>query len=216
MERSRLSEAWFNPHPSMRHQRIGIVLAVIFALLWIALAIKPYNRFDWMLENLLIWLTLLAVALTYRKWPLSNWSYALLAFFLLLHAVGAHYSYNETPIDPLLKTLFGTPRNPYDRLVHFSFGLLLAWPLRELAVGIARVRGVWSYLAAAAIVMTCASLYELIEMWVAQLVAPEIGTLFLGLQGDPWDTQHDMEMALYGALLALVIAALARKLSARD
>ncbi|MCD1258310.1 DUF2238 domain-containing protein [Paenibacillus athensensis] len=216
MERRRLSEVWFTPHPALRDHRIPAALAVVFTLLWMALAIKPYNRFDWMLENLLIWLTLLILAIGYRKLPLSNVSYALLALFLLLHTFGAHYSYNETPLDPLLKKLLATPRNPYDRLVHFAFGLLLAWPLRELAVGFARVRGMWADVAAAMTVLSCACLYELIEMWVAQLVMPEIGTLFLGTQGDPWDTQHDMEMALYGMLLTLCAAALIGRLVSRS
>lgn len=196
-----------------RANRALHAMLMVFGGIWLWLAVSPYSRYDWVLENLLIWLALLVLVISYRYFQFTNLSYALMTLFLLFHAVGAHYSYNETFMDPWLKQLFHVQRNPYDRLVHFSYGLLLAYPIRELIMVWAKISGWWTYAFACTIVLATGAFYELIEMWVALLVAPEIGTLFLGTQGDPWDTQHDMELALYGAVLAMGAAALVKRLT---
>ncbi|MNQ92259.1 hypothetical protein D3C85_1076780 [compost metagenome] len=103
----------------------------IWLLIWGWLAIAPHSRGDWLLENLLIWATLAGIIGTYRVFTFSNLSYGLLASFLLLHSVGAHFSYNGTWFDPWLHRLLGDDRDYFDRLVHLCFGLLCAYPIAE-------------------------------------------------------------------------------------
>jgi putative membrane protein len=157
-----------------------------YASFWTYMAITPFNRFDWVLENLLIWLTLLVLIITYRWFSFQNVSYMLIALFLSLHTLGAHYSYSIAPLDEALKAVFGFHRDHYDRIVHFSFGLLLAYPIREFAIRVMRIKASWAYFQSSMFIVAAGAFYELIEMWVAMMVAPDIGWMFLGSQGDPW------------------------------
>ncbi len=148
---------------------------------------------------------MVALILTARRFPLSDRSYVLIALFLGLHAVGAHYTYAEVPFGFWLKDHFGLARNPFDRIVHFAYGLLLSYPLREVLVRLASVRGVWSYSLPVSSILAQSALFEIIEAIVATIVSPELGTAYLGTQGDEWDAQKDMAAALVGALLAMLV-----------
>ena len=171
---------------------------------------------DWWLENLVVFAAAGGVALAWRRFVFSNPSLALLAVFGALHAYGAHYTYSETPFGDALREAFGLDRNPYDRLVHFAFGLLVTYPLRELALRVLHVRGAWSWLLPLAGALAISAGYELVESWAARLAAPELGTAFLGTQGDEWDAQKDMAAALSGALCALAATAGARRALGRE
>ena len=140
----------------------------------------------------------------------SDVSLALLALFLALHTYGAHYTYSETPLGDRWRDAFGLARNPYDRFVHFACGLLATYPWRELAMRVLHLRkgGAWWLPLLASLAVSAG--YELVESWIARLVAPELGTAFLGTQGDPWDAQKDMGAALAGTLLCLALVALVR------
>ncbi|OPH48483.1 hypothetical protein BC351_08420 [Paenibacillus ferrarius] len=201
---------------SFTSNRLLQAMILAYAGIWIWMAVSPYSRFDWVLENLLIWAALIGLVSTYRLFSFSNLSYAFIGIFLVLHTVGAHYSYNENVVDVWMKLLFHTERDSYDRLVHFSFGLLMAYPIREAMSVWTNLSRRWLYVITCVIVLALGAFYELIEMWVALLVAPEIGTLFLGTQGDPWDTHHDMEMALYGSIIAMGLMALWRKMTIQN
>ncbi|MFD0678690.1 MULTISPECIES: DUF2238 domain-containing protein [unclassified Paenibacillus] len=194
-----------------RSNRMLQVLLAIYLLFWVLMAIEPYSRFNWFLENLLILATITGLVGTYRRFAFTNMSYLLIVVFLILHTFGANYSYHTTPLDSWIRELFHTERDGYDRVVHFSYGLLLAYPIREFIVRTMGPRGLWDFALPVVLVLASGAFYELIEMWVALLVAPEIGTLFLGTQGDPWDTQHDMELAMYGAILTMLFTAAAAK-----
>ncbi|MEK8130796.1 DUF2238 domain-containing protein [Paenibacillus filicis] len=189
-----------------------ILLVGVYMMLWGWLAVAPASRSDWLLEQLLVIACLGVLGATYRRVPLSLASYAGIALFLALHAYGANTSYGATPIDPWLQRLFGGGRLPYDRLVHLCYGLLLAHPVREVLVRLTGVRGLAAYGYTVAVVLATGAFYELIEMWVTLLVAPELGALFLGSQGDPWDTHHDMELELAGSILAMALLALKRRI----
>ncbi len=156
------------------------------------------------------------VAAAWRRFVFSDLSLALLATFGALHAYGAHYTYSETPFGDWLRDAFGLERNPYDRIVHFAFGLLLTYPLRELALRVLHARGAWPWLLPLAWALSLSASYELVESWAARLVAPELGTAFLGTQGDEWDAQKDMGAALGGALCALAATAGARRALRRE
>src|ERR1044072_2557428 len=147
------------------------VLAVALAVLWAALAISPLHRSDWVLENVLLLLGIGVLVGTYRIFPLSRISYTTLFLFFCLHTIGAHYTYSEVPYDQATRSLFGFSineafgweRNNFDRVVHFSYGLLLAYPIREVFLRIASVRGFWGYFLPLDLTMSTSMLYELIE-----------------------------------------------------
>ena len=203
------------PARGLQGNRTLQALIAGYALLWLALAIAPKYRSDWLLENLLVFVFVGLLAATYRRFQFSNASYAMFALFLALHTYGAHSTYAETPFGFWLKDEFGFARNPYDRIVHFGFGLLLTYPLRELAQRVMKLRGVWAYLIPFVVVLAMSSGYEQIEAWVARIVSPELGTAYLGTQGDEWDAQKDMDRAMAGSALALVLISLHERRRAR-
>ena len=174
-----------------------------YLLLWIGLAISPVNRHDWLLENLLAFLAVALLIATYRRFPFSNLSYILITVFMTLHAIGAHYTYEQVPLGFWIKDLFHLSRNHFDRVVHFAFGLLLAYPIREVFVRTTHVAGGWTYIIPVVLLLAFSGFFEIIESWVAQIVSPELGDAYLGTQGDIWDAQKDMTAAFCGALLSM-------------
>lgn len=201
-----------NPRP-FRENRFLQALCAAYALVWAVTAIHPLYPGDWLLENLLVFLAVGGLAWNYRHFPLSDLSYLLIGLFLALHAVGAHYTYSNVPLGFWMKDQWGLARNPFDRIVHFAFGLLLAYPVREVFMRVAKTRGFWNYYLPLDVVLAASALYEIIESTTARLSAPELGDAFLGTQGDIWDAQKDMTAAAVGALLTMVVVALARRMS---
>ena len=185
-----------------------VMLLGIFAAVWIWAAIEPKYPHDWLLENYLVFVFVPVILLTGRYFRLSNLSYTLITAFMLMHVVGSHYTYAEVPFGTTLQQWFGSGRNMYDRLVHFSFGLLLAYPLREIFMRVAKARGVWAYWFPLELVLAFSAGYEIIEWRVAAEVDPAAGLAFLGAQGDVWDAQKDMALAVIGAALTLMVVAL--------
>jgi putative membrane protein len=201
--------------PPRRRRRYPLVLLVIFLLYAAAWAYHPIDPKDWMLENALAAAFVLALIVSCRRFPFSNLSYTLIFVFLCLHTVGAHYTYSLVPYDAWAKKLtgttineiFGFQRNHFDRLVHFCFGLLLAYPIRELFIRIAGVRGFWGYYLPLDVTMSFSMLYELIEWTAAMSFGSELGQAYLGTQGDNWDAQKDMALASLGALISMLLVA---------
>ena len=193
--------------PGFRHNRFLWCLVAGYLMLWLALAIAPHNRFDWFLENILVFAAAALLVLTYRAFVFSDLSYGLIALFLAVHALGAHYTYSLTPIGFQLQDLFGLARNPYDRLIHFGFGLLLAYPALELCLRLPRPRPpVWAYLFALALIVALSALYEMLEWSAAMVLEPEDALAFLGTQGDVFDAQKDAALAMIGAVITLSLA----------
>ena len=179
----------------------GMILWLL--ILWAITAVEPFNRRDWLLENLLVFIYTALLALTYRRFTFSNRSYALFTVFLSLHLIGAHYTYSETPLGFWLQDWFELQRNHYDRIVHFSYGLLCVYPFREILMRAAAAHRSWTYFLAASMILAFSAFYELIEAIVAMLVDPELGAAYLGTQGDEWDAQKDSALALGGAILSM-------------
>lgn len=197
---------------------LGILLAWFACWCW-----KPAHPGDFAIEHILTVSFLGLLIWTRRKFPLSNVSYTLIFLFLALHIVGAFYTYSEVPyqrwgeaIGLDIAGLFGFQRNHFDRLVHFAFGLLLAYPAREVFVRIAKARGFWGYYLPLDVMMSLSMVYELLEWGVAVVMAPDIGQSYLGTQGDEWDAHKDMALASLGALLAMITAALINRRYQRD
>ena len=195
----------------MHKRKLLFGLLCWYGLLWIVLAIAPRDRQDWLLENLLALAAVAVLVATYRRFQFSTPSYVLITAFLSLHAVGAHYTYAEVPVGFWLQHLFGLSRNPFDRLVHFSYGLLLAYPLREVLIRLAGVGRFWSFYLAVSGMLAQSGFFEIVEAVVAQIVSPELGAAYLGTQGDEWDAQNDMIAATAGALLCMATVFLSTK-----
>lgn len=174
-----------------------------FLAVWIWAAIEPKYPHDWLLENYLVFIFVPLILAVSRYFRLSNLSYSLITLFMTMHVIGSHYTYAEVPFGYLLQEWLGADRNMYDRLVHFSFGLLLAYPMREMYLRIARTQGVWGYWLPVELVLAFSAAYEIIEWLVAAQVDPSAGLAFLGSQGDIWDAQKDMLVAGIGACVAM-------------
>lgn len=173
--------------------------------LWVVTAIEPFDRRDWLLENLLVFFYVGLLILTYRRFSFSNLSYGLFGLFITLHLIGAHYTYAETPIGFWLQDALDLSRNHYDRIVHFSFGLLIGIPFREVLIRKIGVRPRWSYLMVMITVLGFSGFYEALEGVVAEIVSPELGAAYLGTQGDIWDAQKDTALAFAGSMIVMAI-----------
>lgn len=182
-----------------------------YLLLWGWLAIAPVDRGDWLLENVLAIALVASLVLSARWFQFSNFSYFLMTLFLAFHAVGAHYTYAKVPFGFHLQEFFHLSRNPFDRIVHFAYGFLLAYPIRELLMRLAGVRGGWSYYLPVSAALAHGGLFEVIEAFTAQIVNPELGMAYLGTQGDEWDAQKDMAAACAGAVVTMILTLVANK-----
>lgn len=180
-------------------------------VLWIVTAVRPWYPRDWLLENLLVFAYAILLVATYRRFAFSNLSYGLFTLFLSLHLVGAHYTYAEVPFGFWLRDALGLARNHYDRIVHFSFGLLIAYPLRELLLRAAGLRVAWSYAMGVVLVLAFSAFYESLEAVTAMIVSPELGAAYLGTQGDEWDAQKDSALAMMGAVVAMLLTWVANR-----
>lgn len=176
----------------------------LFAAWWVAMAIAPLHRDDWILENVLTVIGIGLLIYTYKSFPLSRVSYTCIFVFLVLHTLGSHYTYSKVPYTEWFP-IFEGGRNHFDRLVHFLYGLLLAYPIREMFLRIGNVRGFWGYFLPLDLTMSTSMLYELIEWAAAEVVGGELGAAYLGTQGDIWDAHKDMALASLGALIAMTV-----------
>lgn len=190
------------PVPFGSNRPLQWMVTWLFAY-WLLMAIAPFDRHDWLLENLLVWFYAVLLFYTYRRFAFSNLSYALFTLFMTLHLTGAHYTYAQTPLGFWLMEGFDFSRNHFDRIVHFSYGLLCTYPLYEVLRRRAGTSLFWSAFLAFNMVAAFSGSYEVIEMVAAELVSPELGAAYLGTQGDEWDAQKDMGLAMLGALFAL-------------
>ncbi len=197
-------------------RRYAIALGAVFALWWVALAIRPRYRADWALENVLVIAAIGALVLSARWLVLSRLSYTLLFVFFCIHAVGAHFTYSEVPYDAWARALtgrslneaLGWQRNHFDRTVHLAYGLLLTYPIQEVLVRQVGVRGAARHVLPVLVVMGLSGFYELAEWLAAAVFDPELGIAYVGAQGDTWDAQKDMALAALGAIACTGFSAL--------
>ena len=190
-------------------------LTIVYSAWWVMMAIGPVDRSDWLLENVLVFLGVALLVFTYRAFPLSRVSYTCIFVFLMFHTLGAHYTYAKVPYQEWFP-VFAGGRNHFDRLVHFLYGLLLAYPIREMFLRIGNVRGFWGYFLPLDLTMSTSMIYELIEWGAAVALGGDLGAAYLGTQGDIWDAHKDMSLASLGALIAMTITALINRRMQRD
>ena len=191
-----------------RYHRLLQILAALFVVVFTASAIHPVMPEDWWVENGLVFLGVGALVATYKWLPFSDLSYLLIFLFLSFHEWGAHSRYAFVPMGEWMRNLFHTTRNDYDRVVHFTFGLFMAYPQREILLRKAKLGRGWALFLPAWLILGYGAFYELVEAVAATVLSPDAGDAFLGLQGDPWDTHKDMFMAFAGAVVAMGITAI--------
>lgn len=197
----------------MSDWRVPQTLLIALTAIWLILAIAPVSRSDWLLENLLVLISVPVLVVTRSRLRFSNTAYTCLFVFFVLHSIGAHYTYSLVPYDrwwtaitgESLNDLLSLERNHYDRLVHFLYGALMLPAAVELLDRYAPPRGVWRALLPVFFVMSHSVIYEMIEWLAAIIVAPDLGNAYLGTQGDGWDAQKDMALAAAGSVLAIFI-----------
>jgi putative membrane protein len=199
----------------MTHQKYFLILSSLFLIVFLILAISPYDRADWALENVAVLIFALVMTSSYKKFPFSRISYSLIFIFMCLHEIGAHYTYARVPYDSFfmntfnlsLNELMDWERNHYDRFVHFLYGLFMAYPFREVYCRFAYGKGFWGYFFPLLFTITASLLFELLEWAAVEIFGGELGMAFLGTQGDIWDAHKDMGLAALGAVVAMMIVA---------
>ena len=173
---------------------------VVFLAAWLWSALAPHGYLTWLLEMLPAAAAFLILAGVSRRFALTPLAYALLLILCLLILIGAHFSFSRVPAFD-----FGAGRNNFDKLAHFFQGFAPAIVFREILIRFEVVaKRSWLWLIVPALSLALSAAYELVE-WLAALTLRERAEDFLALQGDPWDAQSDMAMALLGAIAALAL-----------
>lgn len=191
--------------PNFRKKRLLHGLIVGYTGFWIFTAVAPMDRSDWFLESILALVLVGYLVATYRGFPLSDASYLLITAFLILQATGAHYTYSKVPLGFWFQETFDLSRNHYDRFVHFCFGLMFAYPIREVFLRVANTKGFWSYYLPLDVTVAFSALFEILEGIVVWFAPENLGATYLGTQGDDWDAQKDMACAAVGACLCMLV-----------
>lgn len=188
------------------------IFLLVFLAVWIDSFIGTTDVMNWLLENALVILFVIGSLIAYRKYQFSDLSLLLVCLYLCLHIYGSKHSYAENPLGFWLQDQFNWSRNHYDRIVHFGFGFLLAYPMREFFLKWLRFPSWVAWVLPIEITLSIGSLYELIEWGVADIFFPEQGMAYLGTQGDVWDAQKDIALAVLGAIVATTIVSSIKKL----
>jgi putative membrane protein len=179
-----------------------ILFMVCLVLIWSG--IHPTDRMTWWLEVVPVLIGAPILLLTYRRFPLTPLTYWLLAVHAVILMVGGHYTYAQVPLGFWLQDSFELSRNHYDRIGHFAQGFIPAILVREILVRLSPLRpGAWLGFLVVCVCLAISAFYEMIEWWVA-VTAGIAAEAFLATQGDVWDTQWDMFLALCGAIVAVL------------
>jgi putative membrane protein len=185
---------------------------LVFLGFWLSSFIGTTDIPNWLLENTLVFVFLLFLIGTYNKFKFSDLSYLLICIYLCLHVYGSKYTYADNPFGFWLQDFFDLSRNHYDRIVHFSFGFLLAYAMREMFLKWLNYPRWVAWLLPIELTLSISGLYELIEWAVADLFFKAQGDAYLGTQGDIWDAQKDIFLAFFGAILATTIVSMVKKI----
>jgi putative membrane protein len=192
-----------------------ILLLVILSVVFLWSAITPHDRLTWWLEVAPVIIALPLLFLTNSRFPFTSLAYGLMLIHALILLVGGHYTYAEVPLFNWLRDHFDLSRNYYDRVGHFAQGFIPAIIAREILIRQSVLKtGGWLFFVVSCICLSISAVYEFIEWWVA-VISGTAAEAFLGTQGDVWDTQWDMFLALIGALTAQLLLAKTHDLQIR-
>lgn len=197
------SSMWKNHQIPFTQNRLLHLFITVFVLYWIWTGIHPVDRKDFFLESTLPLIVAVVLAFLYKHFAFNNISYLLITVYLILHLTGAHYAYKYAPIDFWYKSTFHSEHGISDWIVHFSFGLLMVYPLQDILIRLAKTRLIWIHAIIFSIIMAASAIFEILEMLVGLVANPQLAEQYLGLQGDVLDTQKDMLMALIGSLISI-------------
>jgi len=184
----------------------------VFVFIWANSFIGTTDTANWLLENTLSFIFVAFLIITFKKHQFSDLSYLLICIYLCLHVYGSKYTYAENPFGYWLKDVLHLSRNHYDRIVHFCFGFLLAYPMREMFLKWLKYPRWVAWLLPIEITLSISAFYELIEWAVADMFFKEHGDAYSGTQGDIWDAQKDIFVAFCGAIIATTIVSLVKKI----
>lgn len=186
-------------------ERLPLVLLVLVGCVFAWSGLSPRDRFTWWLEVAPVIIAVPVLWTTWRRFPLTPLAYTLIALHACILLVGGRYTYAEVPLFNTLRDALHLTRNHYDRVGHFAQGFVPAILAREVLLRTSPLRrGGWLFVLVTAVALSISAAYELIE-WAAAVSTGEKADAFLGTQGDPWDTQTDMALALIGALVAQLL-----------
>ena len=186
----------------MKASREPLVLLIVAAVALLVSGIRPYDRLTWLLEVSPVLIGAPILIATRRSFPLTPLLYRLLLIHALILILGGHYTYARVPLGHWVQELLGLARNHYDRLGHLAQGFIPAILAREILLRTSPLaRGKWLFALVTSVCLAFSAFYEMIEWWTA-LIGGEGAGAFLGTQGDVWDTQWDMFLALIGAVTA--------------
>jgi len=188
---------------AFRRNRPLHLMIILFIAVFIILSLKPVDRFEWWFENITSLITVILLTVTYNKNRLTGLSYACVLICLILHALGAHFTYLNCPIGNWMKVLFGFRRNNYDRLVGFSFGLLVSFPVMESLYQRLWLRYIHACILSGVIILSVCAMFQLYEMYCSMLLTPKHAFIFLGIQSDIWDAQNDIAAGFIGSVVSM-------------
>lgn len=178
---------------------------VVLALLVSGVAPKA-GHLNWFLEVAPGAVGVAVLVALHRRFPMSNWVYVCVALHVCILAYGGYYTYAETPLGNWARDAFGLARNHYDRVGHLALGVFPAFIVREVLLRRTPLqRGGWLTFLILSVVLAIGAFWELLEWWATLVFAADVGQAFLGSQGDIWDAQWDMFLALVGAAVALLV-----------
>lgn len=192
---------------SASHFRTPLLLLGLLLLVCMGTAYDPpAGRFSWLLEVGPGLVGIAVLVAVYRRFPMSHLAYWCAFLHVLMLIYGGYYTYAETPLGNWARAAFDLSRNHYDRVGHVALGVFPAFIIREVLLRRTPLqRGGWLYFIIVSVVLAIAAFWELLEWWVTLLVASDVGQAFLGSQGDIWDAQWDMFLALLGAMVVLPV-----------
>jgi putative membrane protein len=190
----------------MKPDRALLYLVSLSVVVLVWSAIKPDDYGTWLFEIMAPVCEVAVLAITFKRFRFSNLAFVLVGIHFIILAIGAHYTYAEMPLFNWLKERFNLSRNYYDRVGHFFQGFVPAMLMREILLRCTPLQaGKMAALLCGSVALAISALWELLEMWTVKLFHADDGVQWLGMQGDVWDTQMDMQMALIGAVVALFV-----------
>lgn len=187
----------------MSERRFQAILLVVLGAVFLWSAISPHDRFTWYLEVFPVIVALPLLILFWPRFPFSRLACLLMLVHAVILLVGGHYTYAEMPLFNWLRDANGWDRNYYDRVGHVAQGFIPAIIAREILLRTSPLRrGKWLFFLVVCVALAISAVYEMLEWWVAEASGSD-AVAFLATQGDVWDTQWDMFLAMLGAIAAL-------------
>ncbi|RYG47716.1 MAG: DUF2238 domain-containing protein [Chitinophagaceae bacterium] len=187
----------------------------LFLIYWTYGWFFNHNMENWIIENLLVIILVPLLLFSVRWHRLSDLSYLFLFLFIMLHCYGAFYAYTTNALGEWIKNTWNLWRNPYDRIVHFSFGLLIAYPAREILLNKFRLSARAAWLLPIEIAFSLGTIFEMLEWGVAEVTTPMTGETYVATQGDVWDAHKDIALAALGASISMLLVYFCKQLGGK-